>query len=100
MKYYISQRKYEDELLFDLAKIPFSRSGSYMALSLAEEKDKCSRGLYLKTVRGNFSENRVFLFEILGKGEAIPFHINIFPEELHIESSIGYADLCLPDLNT
>lgn len=62
---------------FDISQIPFTRFGSYLALSRLPEAPQRRAGLYLRSVRGPATGGRplqeILLIELLENGEPIPF---------------------------
>lgn len=87
---------YTGQISFDIAKVPFSRNGSYVAISQmsGDASSKTPSGLYLRSMR--HGQRRIFLVELLADGLPVPFQANASPTLLHLQSEAGSADICLP----
>jgi glycogen debranching enzyme len=87
--------RYTGHISFDIAKVPFSRFGSYMAFSdyTNASTPHGLREVYLRNMRGG--QHRVFRLELLAKGSPIPFEIDASPTVLHLRAEAGSMDICI-----
>ncbi len=81
---------------FDLALVPFSRFGSYMAVAHLSPKRVSVEGLYLKTIRHAGRRREVFRIELLEGGTPVPFRETATPTRLRLECASGFAELVMP----
>jgi len=91
-----STYSYTGQISFDLSKVPFSRFGSYLAVSqfLPDPASQTAPGLYLRSMRGG--GHNVFRLELLATGSPVPFEIHTSPTSLHLQAQAGSVDLCMP----
>jgi hypothetical protein len=91
-----STYSYTGNLSLDLAKVPFSRFGSYLAISqfLPDSNSRTAPGLYLRSMRGG--GHNVFRLELLSAGSPVPFEVHASPSSLHLQAQAGSVDLCMP----
>lgn len=84
----------------DLQNVPFSRFGSYLALSWLEndhhDQAEVSPGLWLRNMHGEVTRE-VFHLETLEGGETVPFTAEPCVDELRLRASNGLVRLCIPD---
>ncbi|BDI33161.1 glycoside hydrolase family 37 [Capsulimonas corticalis] len=95
--------RYTGDIHFDIAKIPFSRFGSYMAfseLSGSQESSSLSK-LYLRNMRGGPSdaEHPAFKIELLREKKPISFSILASPTLLHLTAEGGGVDIFFSKTN-
>ncbi|GLX66896.1 amylo-alpha-1,6-glucosidase [Paenibacillus glycanilyticus] len=91
------------EFHFDLNIVPFSRRGSFLAISIVPEAQDRRQGLYLRTVRGGDDKfGEAFLVEMLDEsGQAVPFQSEASPERVQLTSEFGMtAELCISGSRT
>ncbi len=91
---------YTGRLSFDIAKVPFSRYGSYLVLSRVTRENSArfeaagaTPGLYLRNVHGN--QHRVFRIELLDGDTSIQFRIEASPSVLRLRSAKGTVEICI-----
>jgi glycogen debranching enzyme len=84
---------------FDLHEIPFSRYGSFLALSRREPPRVETSGLYLRSVRGLSKPRECFRLEILHHGKPVEFREVIEPHLLRLEADGGFAEICFATRN-
>ena len=79
---------------FDLALVPFSRFGSYMAVSqLAQGRDH-PPGLYLRSVSDGFNQKPVFRIELFdADGNELGFTANASPSKVTLIADGGVAEI-------
>ena len=84
----------------DLARIPFSRFGSYLAFSHLPADETRVAGLYLRSVRGPATGGRpmqeILHMQLAQNGQPLDFTSQATFTRLSLESASGRADLCLP----
>ncbi|BDI27954.1 glycoside hydrolase family 37 [Capsulimonas corticalis] len=94
----------------DLTQVPFSRAGSYLALSLRDPDDarpweqRPGDALYLRTIHGDRETDRVFRLEMLSvageESRTIPFEVEASPHLLRLRAGGGaVVDICLTSAN-
>ncbi|OGJ89853.1 MAG: hypothetical protein A2487_19235 [Candidatus Raymondbacteria bacterium RifOxyC12_full_50_8] len=82
---------------FDLRAIPFSRQGSFFAVSRLPAKDKRPAGLYLRSVRGDITtpDGEIFRIDLVRNKKPVK---NIrecaAPHLLTLSASVGLASIC------
>ncbi|MCY9593355.1 hypothetical protein PC41400_05265 [Paenibacillus chitinolyticus] len=86
---------------FDLSVVPFSRFGSYFALSRLPQSDKRSEGLYVRMIRGG-DEQAGVLFGITPidpkSGETLAdYRVEASPVRVRLESGAGWMEWCIPE---
>lgn len=84
-------------MLLDLHQVPFSRFGSYMAISeLADGVP--AKGLYLKSVRGGDEDlGLVFRMEATFQGQFIPCRYKASESRLELSTDHGSIYLSFPE---
>lgn len=87
----------------DIAAVPFSRFGSYMAFSRLEgerhERTALPNGLWLRCVHGDACYE-VMLLELVENGIALPYEISRTASCLTLHSAKGFVEVSLPTANT
>jgi len=93
---------YTGRLSLDIAKVPFSRNGSYVAFSKFTEDNLASfhatgllPGLYLRSVNGDQRTHPVFRLELLNAGTPVPFDVEASPFLLRMIAASGVIEICL-----
>jgi putative isomerase len=91
-----STYRYTGDISFNIAKVPFSRYGSYLAISQLpnEPNSKILPGVYLQSLHGG--HHSVFRIELLVAGSPVPFQIDATPSVLHLRAQGGSVDICMP----
>jgi hypothetical protein len=71
--------RYTGHVSYNIAKVTFSRYGSYMAISQLpnEAHSQVSPGIYLRSMRGG--QHPVFRIELLAAGSPVPFKVDASP---------------------
>lgn len=83
----------------DIAKIPFTHYGSYLAFSILSETSERKAGLYLRSVRGPATGGRpmqeLLRMELLADGQPIPFEASAESHRLGLSAGNGkQAEAC------
>jgi len=73
----------------DLTQIPFSRRGSYMAISYLDDARAPQEGLWLRSVRETFRTGPLLLIETFREGVACPFEVSVAAERLSLAVAGG-----------
>lgn len=85
--------------MFDIKKIPFSRYGSYIAISTLWDSDD----LYIRTVRGgdiNTNHGKVFKIETVdNNGDNVPYEVDMKEHVLTLSCDNGYVKFCIDNVN-
>lgn len=88
--------------MFDINKIPFSRYGSFIAISPVWNKE--DNDLYLRSVRGGDIDTdygKIFRVELIDNNENKLEYKTVMSEvELKLECDKGYVKFCFDDYNT
>jgi len=85
---------------FHLEQVPFSRYGSYFAISQMTERFRAtnaSPGVYLRTIHGDALQKEIIQIELIKEDSSIPFEIKASPERLRLEAKEGYIEICIPE---
>ncbi|WP_314587293.1 MGH1-like glycoside hydrolase domain-containing protein [Paenibacillus terrigena] len=86
---------------YDIRTIPFSRYGSFLTISYLRASGDRQEGVYLRTVRGgDMTSGAAFRIELTAQGEDLPYTTHATPSRLRMESSSGYAEICIFDGRT
>jgi hypothetical protein len=88
---------YSADIHFDIAKVPFSRYGSYLALSHLASAAALPEGLYLRTVHGAVPRREVFQIELIQSGKPVSFREIASPTLLRLEAAEGVAEIFFSD---
>ena len=88
----------KNEALYNIEDIPFSRFGSYLAISKLKEKNGIPAGIWIRNIHGD-AAREVFRIEIMEDNIPVNAEIITSPAELVIKSSKGYIRICLSGLN-
>ena len=93
----VAPATYSADIHFDVAKVPFSRYGSYLALShLAATADR-PEGLYIRTMHGSVAQREVFQVELIQSGRPVSFREITSPTLLRLETDEGFAEISFSD---
>jgi len=76
---------------FDIAAVPFSRYGSYLAISQLPQRDARVAGIYLRTMHGDAPNREICRFEIVGTNA---IQIDASPALLRLSAGDGYVEIC------
>jgi len=82
---------------FDLAQMPFSRYGSYIAVSHAAQHKDPPPGLFLRTVHGRTRPSEVFRLEVTVAGKPVPIRELASPDVLRLEAEGATVELAIPE---
>jgi glycogen debranching enzyme len=88
---------YSDKTILDLARVPFSRNGSYTAFSHLP-KGPMGEGLYLRSVHG-FVDRDLLLVELTDGETAVPFRETAHPGSLRLDAQSGFVEICISEPN-
>lgn len=83
----------EESLSFDLKTIPFSRAGSYLAISRFAAADKRPAGLFLRTVRDKPAHAEIFILEPLVDGKLAKYVEEVSPSSVKLKTDSGSVDI-------
>ena len=95
-----AQYHYSGDITVDIAKVPFSRYGSYLAFSKlsGERAPDGHSGVYLRNMHGSEAEQHpVFRVELLAGDSTVPFEATASPARLHLEAAAGNVDICFSE---
>jgi hypothetical protein len=90
---------YSADIHFDVAKVPYSRFGSYIAFSHLPANPDHPDGLYLRTVHEYVPQREVFRVELTESGNPVPFRELASPTLLRLEAAEGWAEISFSDPN-
>ncbi|WP_339800468.1 trehalase family glycosidase [Paenibacillus sp. FSL R5-0744] len=89
---------------FNLNTVPFSRRGTFLAISELPESDVRAEGLYLRTVRGGDDKfGEAFQIELMDESnQYIPYVAKAEPALLRLNTDTDniYAEICITDGRT
>jgi len=88
---------YSPDIHFDVAKVPFSRYGSYVGFSHLAATALLPEGLYLRTFHMPVQQKEVFRVELIQSGKPVPFREITSPTLLRLEAADGYAEITFGD---
>jgi hypothetical protein len=88
---------YSADIHFDVAKVPFSRFGSYVGLSHIAATAQLPEGLYLRTFHMPVQQKEVFQVELIRSGSPVPFREIASPTLLRLEAAGGFAEITFAD---
>ncbi|CAH8709735.1 hypothetical protein M5W83_04700 [Paenibacillus thiaminolyticus] len=85
------------KLAFDIRTVPFSRYGTFLAVSWLPARPGQEEGVYIRTVRGgDTTVGAAFRIELVRDGESLAFTSRGRPGLLELESGDGgRAELCI-----
>jgi len=81
----------------NLQRVPFSRYGSYLAISHLTEGKNRPEGLYLRSVHGASQVRELYHIEVLQKGKAVPYQATADASSLKLETEDGRVEICLAE---
>jgi glycogen debranching enzyme len=81
---------------FDVAAVPFSRFGSYMALNVLPAHWDVN-GLVLRTMRGTFASRQAFVLEPISGRQPVPYSLTATPTALRLEGGGGDVTFCFAE---
>jgi putative isomerase len=79
----------------DLQQVPFSRRGSYFAISRLENRVGIPDGLYLRTVHGDATTNEIFSISLRRGPDLLTCTETAAPEKLVLEAEDGSIEICI-----
>ena len=83
--------------MFDIKKIPFSRYGSFIAISPKHRRGG-DGALYIRNIRnGDNDFGEVFRVELILDGESQSYQPEMEPSLLRLKSDGGYAEFCITE---
>src|ERR1700693_1372738 len=95
---------YTGRVSFDIAEVPFSRYGSYVAFSQFTDENLASfhatglpTGVYLRSVNGDQRTHPVFRLELLDADTPVPFIVEASPFLLRLTAATGIIEICISD---
>lgn len=84
-------------ITFDIASVPFSRAGSYLAISRLPANAERAAGIYLRTMHGDAPNREICRFELLHNGVVSDVLITALPVSLKLSTAHGFVELCFAD---
>jgi glycogen debranching enzyme len=81
----------------DLRSVPFSRYGSYFAISDLAAADGLPAGLYLRTIHGGVSRRQLFQLEVLHDNQPAEYHAVFRPGSLTLTCDQGWVAFCFSE---
>lgn len=78
----------------DISSVPFSRFGSFLAISKRGDGKALPEGVYIRTLHGDAGQQEVFRVELLADGKSVPFQTSASASVLRLEAKQGYVDFC------
>ena len=84
---------------FDLAEVPFSRFGSYLAIDRLPANAERAAGIYVRTLHGDAPCTEICRVELSQDGRTPPGDIRATPSLLRIEDGAEHLDICFADEN-
>ena len=95
---------YTGQVSLDIAKVPFSRYGSYLVFSEITEGNLARLGgtglvpgVYLRNVLGD--QHPVFRVELLDGDTPVAFHLEANPSILRLQAAKGKVEICIAQFN-
>lgn len=85
---------------FNLAEVPFSRFGSYMAIDQLPAGKGRIAGIYVRTLHGDAPRSEICRIELLRDAYALPGSVRATPGILRIEEHSDRLDICFADEDT
>jgi hypothetical protein len=82
---------------FDLHAVPFSRCGSYLALSRVGDRSSGSTRLWIRSVHGHAGSKEILVLDALKDGEPVESTETASPALLKLEAGGGSVEICLPE---
>lgn len=83
----------DEGFTFDLNTIPFSRYGSYLAISRFAAEDKRPAGLFLRTVRDKPAHAEIFILEPIVGGKPVKYVERVTPSALSLQTDSGAVEI-------
>lgn len=91
------------QLDLDIAAIPFSRFGSYIAFSLLQgdqhARSRLPDGVWMRCVHGD-AAYEVMRFDLIENGVPVPCETRLTASTLILESQTGRVEICIPAAET
>lgn len=85
---------------FNLAAVPFSRCGAYMAIDYLPAREQRAEGIYLRTLHGDASCAEVCRIEFLIDEKIVSPIVNPEPASLRLEHNQHFLSIHFSDSNT
>jgi len=80
----------------DLKQVPFSRRGTYFAISRLESRPGIADALYLRTVHGDATTKEIFVLSLRDSSGSVPFVERASPEKIELIAESGLIEGCIP----
>lgn len=80
----------------DLKHVPFSRRGTYFAISRLENRNGIADGLYLRTVHGDATTKEIFFLSLCDGSDSVAFAERTSPEKIELIAESGLVEGCIP----
>ncbi|MFW6061731.1 MAG: amylo-alpha-1,6-glucosidase [Planctomycetota bacterium] len=79
----------------DLTCVPFSRFGSYLAISMVPEGPGRPAGLYLRSIHGGARRPELLRIEMIRNGKAVDYRLQATPSQVALAGDAGRVRFCL-----
>jgi putative isomerase len=79
----------------DLKRVPFSRRGTYFAISRLDNRSGVADGLYLRTVHGDATTKEIFSISIYDGSDSVAFAERTSPEKVELIAESGSVEGCI-----
>jgi len=88
---------YTGNITFDITKVPFSRYGSYLAVSRLPNREDphAVPGVYLRSMHEN--AHTLFRLELTDGDTPVPFQVEATPVLLSLRAEHGSVEICIPE---
>lgn len=99
----LTQIVFSQDVKYSLEELPFSRFGSYLAMSVEKNKTTGQKNLYLREVSGKYAwiTDNIFKIEVFKSGNLLPFDSIVgSPSLLKCYANGFYLDFCFDGLST
>ena len=87
-------------ITFDIASVPFSRAGSYLAISQLPANSARAAGVYLRTMHGDAPNREICRLELLIDNIANDVSITASPTVLRLSTAQSAVEVCFSDRDT
>ena len=78
----------------DLKQVPFSRRGTYFAISRLQNRSGIADGLYLRTVHGDATTKEIFRVSVRDGSGSVAFAERASPEKIELIAKSGLIECC------
>lgn len=83
---------------FDLNYVPFSRYGSFLAISILRDNESTEGALFIRNINGaSYPKDKVFKIEILKNGKPLKYETIASPTKLILKCPEGFLEIIISD---